>query len=160
MRAIIGIDPGIGGALTLLDDTGVVLSCLDMPIIQSGTKNTVNEVDLGIILRQWAQHRDGVRGVVERVGPRPGEGAAGAFSFGNSFGCIRGAMGAVGVPFFLVMPAVWKKAMHCPAEKDGARLRAGQLLPDAAHHWPLKKHDGRAESALIALYAHQFRPLG
>jgi hypothetical protein len=39
-----------------------------------------------------------------------------------------------------------------PAEKDGARARASQLLPQHAGHWPLKKHDGRAEAALIALY--------
>ena len=159
MTAIIGIDPGIGGALTLMDE-GFVLSIVDMPIIMNGTKSTINEVELGYVLRQWVQHKNSVRGVVERVGPRPGEGAAGAFSFGNSFGCLRGALGALSIPFFLVMPAVWKRAMHCPAEKDGARLRAGQLLPAHAHHWPLKKHDGRAESALIALYAHQFRPQG
>jgi hypothetical protein len=39
-----------------------------------------------------------------------------------------------------------------PKAKDAARARASQLLPQAAHQWPLKKHDGRAESALIALY--------
>jgi hypothetical protein len=26
------------------------------------------------------------------------------------------------------------------------------LLPQAAHQWPLRKHDGRAEAALLALY--------
>jgi len=160
MTGIVGIDPGISGALALMNAEGRVVSVVDMPTIHSGTKNIVNEVELGFILRAWANIEGGLRGVVERVGPRPGEGAAGAFSFGNNFGCIRGSLGAVGVPFFLVMPAVWKKAMHCPAEKDGARLRAGQLLPDAAHHWPLKKHDGRAEASLIALYAHQFRKEG
>jgi hypothetical protein len=39
-----------------------------------------------------------------------------------------------------------------PAAKDGARARASQLLPGAADQWPLVKHDGRAEAALIALW--------
>jgi hypothetical protein len=36
-----------------------------------------------------------------------------------------------------------------PAAKDGSRARASQLMPAATHHWPLVKHDGRAEAALI-----------
>jgi hypothetical protein len=31
-------------------------------------------------------------------------------------------------------------------------------MPAAAHHWPLVKHDGRAEAALIASYG--LRQLG
>jgi hypothetical protein len=45
-----------------------------------------------------------------------------------------------------------------PAGKDGARARASQLIPSAAHHWPLKKHDGRAEAALLAFYASRSAP--
>jgi hypothetical protein len=32
--------------------------------------------------------------------------------------------------------------------------RANQLLPFCTDMWPLKKHDGRAEAALIAVYGH------
>jgi hypothetical protein len=43
---------------------------------------------------------------------------------------------------------------------NGARARATQLLPAAAHRWPLVKHDGRAEAALIAYYGRrQFNAL-
>ena len=39
-----------------------------------------------------------------------------------------------------------------PAAKDGARARASELIRGGAAHWPLIKHDGRAEAALIALW--------
>jgi hypothetical protein len=39
-----------------------------------------------------------------------------------------------------------------PKAKDGARARASQLLPAGVQLWPLVKHDGRAEAALLALY--------
>ena len=39
-----------------------------------------------------------------------------------------------------------------PADKDGARARASQLLPWAAHQWARAKDDGKAEASLIALY--------
>ena len=51
-----------------------------------------------------------------------------------------------------VAPQKWKRALAVPADKDGARARASVLLPKHSGHWPLKKHDGRAEAALIALY--------
>jgi crossover junction endodeoxyribonuclease RuvC len=46
----------------------------------------------------------------------------------------------------------WKKSLGVPADKYAARMRASQLLPEFAHNWPLKKHDGRAEASLISLY--------
>jgi hypothetical protein len=52
----------------------------------------------------------------------------------------------------LVPPRRWKSALQVPASKDAARFRASQLLPQAAHLWPLKKHDGRAEAALLAVF--------
>jgi crossover junction endodeoxyribonuclease RuvC len=39
-----------------------------------------------------------------------------------------------------------------PAGKDAARARACELLPRLADRWPLVKHHGRAEAALLALY--------
>jgi hypothetical protein len=50
-------------------------------------------------------------------------------------------------------------ALRVPAEKDGARARASQLIPAGASWWPLVKHDGRAEAALIALYGSRLDAL-
>ena len=46
--------------------------------------------------------------VVERVHSMPRQGEASTFSFGCSFGVVLGVLGAMGIPFELVAPKVWK----------------------------------------------------
>jgi hypothetical protein len=48
--------------------------------------------------------------------------------------------------------------MGVSRSNDGCRARASQLLPGSADQWRLRRHDGRAEAALIALYG--LRQLG
>ena len=155
---IIGIDPGLSGAIAILP-AGGKLEIHDMPIkaIERGGKNK-REIDcaaLVSILRplvsgpviggpMWA--------VLERVGAMPGQGVTSMFSFGRSVGMIEGILAALAIPVSYVAPVKWKRAMQVPAGKDGARLRASQMMPAYAAEWRLKKHDGRAEAALIALY--------
>jgi hypothetical protein len=67
-------------------------------------------------------------------------------------GWLAGVLASRSVPLTLVPPVRWKRALGVSKDKDGCRARASQLLPKAAHQWPLRKHDGRAEAALIALY--------
>ena len=152
MTPVIGIDPGLGGALALL--TGEALEVVDMPTIQDGTKRRVDHAQLALILDGWATHQ-GLRCVIERVASMPGNGHAGAFTFGRAAGVVIGAVAAHFIPIVEVAPTVWKRVMKTPTDKDGARLRASELLPRHAALWTLKKHDGRAEAALIALYGQQ-----
>jgi crossover junction endodeoxyribonuclease RuvC len=154
VRMILGIDPGAGGALAVVSG-GSVVAVWDMPTVEvrskRGTKRRVDPVALAAIVRECGA----CSGVVELVGSRPGEGHVGAFSFGKAAGFAEMAVAAAGIPYTLVPPASWKAALRVPADKDAARLRASQLMPKAAKHWPLKKHDGRAEAALLALWGER-----
>ena len=91
----------------------------------------------------------------ELVGPRPGEGAVGAFGFGRSRGVIEGALAAAGIPVTMVAPPAWKRAAGIAPGKDGAkdaaRSEAIRRWPSHAELFARKKDDGRAEAALIAL---------
>ena len=156
---IAGCDPGLSGAVALLDAaTGAVIDILDMPTLAlSRSGKAKRELDphalAGAIGRDRIAHA-----FVEQVGAMPGQGVSSVFSFGKSYGVVIGVLATLGVPMTFVAPAVWKRALQVPAAKDGARARASQLLPAAAAHWPLVKHDGRAEAALIATYG--LRTLG
>jgi crossover junction endodeoxyribonuclease RuvC len=148
---IIGIDPGARGALALLDG-GNVVDVWDTPITHMGTRGgTKVRIDP-------ARFADIVRGTradhafVERVGAMPGQGVSSMFAFGKAVGIAEGILAALGVPATWITPAEWKGGLRVPADKDAARARASQLLPRSAHHWPLVKHDGRAEACLLALY--------
>jgi crossover junction endodeoxyribonuclease RuvC len=151
---IAAIDPGLTGAIAFLNAAGECV-CHDMPVHRL-TRNGKNkgEVDAhGLAALFWKEHAGHC--FVETVGAMPGQGTTSMFSLGRSFGIIIGVLAAVGVPYTFVAPRKWKSALGVPAAKDGARARASQLLPEAAHQWPLVKHDGRAEAALISLYGRQ-----
>ena len=93
------------------------------------------------------------RVILEHVHSMPSDGHVGAFRFGDSFGVIRGVLGALGLQPVLIAPAEWKPAIGAPADKRKSRARASELFPGQAHLWKRAKDDGRAEAAMLGLYA-------
>lgn len=155
MSLVLGIDPGLSGALALYDPEGGLLDVLDVPVIERSmakgrVKRSVDPYEAARLIDSWAPDIGLV--VIERVGIRPGEGAVGAFSFGDGFGLLKGICYAHFFRVELVTPQVWRRSMGVKGDKDESRARASQLLPRSAGYWNLKKHDGRAEAALIAMY--------
>lgn len=149
LDVIMGIDPGYSGAIAVLGADGGVLKMHDMPVYYK--ENNRKAIDIQaiktIFLEQAPKHV-----VIEQVASRHGDGPVGAFSFGAGYGILLGLLAGIGIPHTTVLPQVWKKDLSVPANKDEARARASQLLPLYSSFWLLKKHDGRAEAALIALY--------
>jgi crossover junction endodeoxyribonuclease RuvC len=149
--AVLGVDPGFGGALAWLD-LGGNLDVADMPVMAiERNGKTKRDMDLAALVELVERHRPAFA-VVERVGAMPGQGVSSMFAFGRGFGSILGALAALRVPVELVTPATWKRTLAVPAGKDGARLRASQLLPAHGGHWRRAKDDGRAEAAMLAWY--------
>lgn len=152
MRELAGIDVGLGGAIFFLQPGATTGEAVDLPVhlLTRGGKNK-RELDIaglaGIFAARRPQHV-----FVEQVGAMPGQGVSSMFAFGKCFGVILGVLAALQIPVSLVPPATWKRTLGVPKAKDAARARASQLMPAAARQWPLKKHDGRAEAALLALY--------
>jgi crossover junction endodeoxyribonuclease RuvC len=90
--------------------------------------------------------------VVEQVGTMPGQGVTSMFSFGRSVGIVEGVLAAYCYPVTIVPPKLWQSACQMRVGKDGARARAMELFPAYADLFKLKKHDGRADAALMAWY--------
>ena len=149
MKIVLGIDNGLSGALAFYDGAELILH--DMPIFSGERKALDIQAIKAIILGDRPKHV-----FIEKLTPLPKSSGLTAFSMGHSEGVFIGLLSAFNIPFTLVRPAEWKKAMQCPKDKDAARMRASQLLPHFAHNWDLKKHDGRAEAALIALYGFNY----
>lgn len=151
---VLGIDPGLGGATAFINPVGGV-TVDDMPTLAliRGGKNK-REIDAAMLadrIEFYAKRYD-MKAVVEQVWSMPGQGVSAVFAFGRAYGIVIGVLAALDIPVTFVAPQRWKKALQVPAAKDGARARASQLMPSAACNWPLVKHDGRAEAALIAYY--------
>lgn len=155
MTLFLGIDPGLSGALALYDSDTGDLFVADVPVHELRRNGKLRREPDGraisdIIADCAAKGR--VNAWIEHVSSMPGEGAVGAFTFGKVVGLLTGVCIAHGLAIDRVTPSVWKKAMGVPADKDAARARASEILPQHSRLWPLKKHDGRAEAALLAVY--------
>jgi len=149
---ILGIDPGASGALAFYDGDELLIYDMPVHIITKGKtqRKRFDPYCCAAILRQY----DVTAGWVEQVSAQPGNGAAAAFTYGWMCGGLESVLACCNVNFTYVTPQKWKKTLSVPADKDGARMRASQLMPDHAHNWSRKKDDGRAEASLIALYGH------
>ncbi len=148
---ILGIDPGLGGALALLTSEGMLIDLADMPVLADGAagRRAINAPLLAARVRAWGAGL----AYVEFVGARPGEGPVGAFSFGRCRGVIEGTLGALAIPVEMVAPAWWKRRVGIPPgpdKKDAARSEAIRRWPGKADLFARVKDDGRAEAALIA----------
>ena len=147
----IGIDPGLTGAIAVLNAAGSLLALHDMPVQATTTgRNEISASALADLLRQYPN----TPATIERVGARPGEGAVGAFSFGHGFGTVLAVLATLSHPTRLVQPAVWKRWAAIPpgADKQAAIGVAARMVPTAASHLTLKKHHGRADAVLLAEY--------
>jgi crossover junction endodeoxyribonuclease RuvC len=150
---VLGIDIGTGGAIAGLDESGRLLWIQDMPCLNDGPvgRRSINApLSAEIVAKSHAIHA-----YVERVGPRPGEGAVGGFSFGRSKGLFEGVLAALGVPLTFLTPPQWKRCVGIgpgkEGAKDAARSEAIRRWPQHAGLFARVKDADRAESALIAI---------
>jgi crossover junction endodeoxyribonuclease RuvC len=149
---ILGIDPGLSGALALYNTSDQTVEVFDMPVLElvrNGKKK--GEVSAQALANLLAGR--GIKAAfLERVNAMPGQGVTSVFSFGRSTGIVEGILAAYDIPTTLVTPQAWQKAVGQRAGKDGSRERAMQLFPAQADLFQRKKDDGRSDAALIAYY--------
>lgn len=148
--SVIGIDPGLTGALALYDPLSGSLDVADMPVHRIGSKTVVDHYGLARIVDDWG--RTTPHCWIEFVSSSPQMGVASAFKFGETVGVIRGVCAASFLPIETVTPPTWRKAMGVKGDKDESRARACALFPKHSGLFSRKKDDGRAEAVLIAAY--------
>lgn len=152
MSFIIGIDPGAGGAVAIIERSGELVQVFDMPsvevVVGGKAKRRVSPEMLAAELRLYNVH--GSLAYIEQVNAMPGQGVTSMFAFGEAFGLAKGVLAGLGIPMQTVTPGKWKKALNLNAGKDAARAKAAALWPTQAGEFKRVKDDGKAEAALIA----------
>jgi crossover junction endodeoxyribonuclease RuvC len=153
-KIYIGVDPGNNGAFSVVNQHGALIQVFDMPTVQVkvGAKNKTRIVPQLMVSELHLFKNFDVFALIENVNASPGMGVVSAFNFGKGAGLVEGVFAGMVMPYGHVTPALWKKYFKLSQNKDESRELAMQLWPSHAHEFKLKKHDGRAESALIALY--------
>lgn len=161
----LGLDPGSSGGYAVLDFSGKVLEV-------SKWKETLP--DTCEALRAWRLRADNLKAFLENVGPTrqfgrevkvcplckrgAEQGVSSAFTFGDSFGSLKGLLVALGIPYEKVASQTWQKPFRLPtlkeagtstAKKNAHKARAQELWPD------VRFTHATADACLIAEYGRR-----
>ena len=148
----IGIDPGLTGALAVLDHVGTLVALYDTPtLILSTSRGRRTEYDLpGMATMLWTYTAPRAHVLIEASQAMPGQGVASTWTTGYGYGAWVGLLAALQIAYTIIRPASWKRALGLGKDKEAARLRAMQLYPKAdLRH---KRDHGRAEALLLVWY--------
>ena len=153
---IIGIDPGITGAICFFED-GEVKDVIEMPNMADGKKNkrqiNGSQIFNEISVRIKDISKKEVLVVMEQVSAMPGQGVTSMFNFGQSFGVIKGICSAMQLSVHFVRPAKWKKYYSLiKCEKDASRTKVIEIFPYISSKLSKKKDSNKADAILIASF--------
>jgi Holliday junction resolvasome RuvABC endonuclease subunit len=144
----IGIDPGVQGGIAVLyiDEDGNERHVTKLPLKDK------TEADVSKWLWDLCEGRNSeFVAVIEFVHSSPQMGVKSAFTFGRSYGFLRGCLSSLGFPYVEVRPQAWQKAMGCltKGDKNVSKAKAQQLYPGE------KVTHATADALLLATYARR-----
>ena len=151
---IIGIDPGLSGAIAILENKKV-LKIFDIPVMSEGKKNKrqLNSAQLVNIVRENINNNEEIVVVVEQVNAMPGQGVTSMFNFGQTFGAIKGVCAALRLPIYFVRPSKWKKHFELiNSSKDASRTKVIEMYPHLSDQLSKKKDVNKSDAILIARF--------
>jgi len=156
---IIGIDPGITGALCFFED-GKIIDVVEMPNMPEGKKNKrqVNGAQIYYEISKRIKDLDKkeIKIIIEQVSAMPGQGVTSMFNFGQSFGVLKGICSAMQLSMYFVRPAKWKKYFNLiNSEKDASRTKAIEIFPYFSSQLSKKKDSNKADAILIASFFYE-----
>ena len=151
---IFGIDPGVSGAISILENKKVI-EVFEMPTMIDGkkSKRQVNGAQVTNIIKERLDKNKEIIAVVEHVNAMPGQGVTSMFNFGQSFGVIKGICSALSLPIYFVRPMKWKKHFNLiKTNKDASRTKVIEVYPEISSKLSRKKDSNKADAILIARY--------
>jgi len=155
---VLGCDPGLSGALALLDEEASLLELAYMPtLIVTKSRRQIDASALVDTFEDWRAMRGEFRVVIEQASTRPMQHAAAGLKTGIGFGIILGILAAQKIPHEIVSPRKWQAAVLGKIEpgtsKDRSRAHAQQLYPHA--NLGKRKTEDRSDALCIALYGFE-----
>jgi len=141
---IIGIDPGLSGAIALFVPTDNSLTVIDIPVVDG-------QVDVDTLATHIRSLAPVDMAIVERSSAMPKQGVSSVFKFGATYGALRAIVTLLNIPTHLVTATKWKRFFALSSDKEQSRALALRLWP-GTNLFSRKKDHNRAEASLIARY--------
>lgn len=157
---VVGIDPGLSGGLVALTLKGEPVRGIVMPARKIPGGNEVIVTEVAEFFRNLNLSKIGMV-AIEKVGAMPRDSKVGAFRFGLYFGKVVAVVEMLGLPFELVTPQAWQKAVLAGTRTKGKgdgitfvrrRFPTLNLKPSSRCK---KDHDGISDAACIAEWARR-----
>lgn len=148
----IGIDPGVSGAITVLNHRAELLLNAYLPVrVGNRNKKVLDVTRFDEFLIKYHQPNLIVRVLIEDVWGMPTMGSNSSFSFGHMAGSLVAVLIYNEFPYEFVTPNKWKKHFGLiKSPKSGSIDRVREYYPDIA--FSKKKDHNLADSILIARY--------
>jgi crossover junction endodeoxyribonuclease RuvC len=157
MCIVIGIDPGLDGAMAILKGESVTV--VDLPTRAVNGGSVTRRVDGRALSRIVREHcSPGVPVVVCIEDLSAGGRDSSAQTVGSQYrtrGTIEATIEILGLHPEPVMAQRWKKLFGLTKDKKTALTVARELFPQVADDLKLAKHHNRAEALLIAQWARK-----
>jgi Holliday junction resolvasome RuvABC endonuclease subunit len=162
---ILGIDPGLSGALAVLDTKRKKVAVIDMPLRtykgadgkSRGSKKQRRRFVDGQMIADWIEEQRPEFAVIESVHSFGNEGRASLAKFLTAFGVALGSVQTMlGKNHYLVTPPVWKRRLGLVGKsKEASHALACKLYPRYSGLFAGPRGGlltDRAEALLIAHY--------
>lgn len=159
----IGIDPGVNGAVAVLDNDLNVLLLEKFPTIKekktsSGHKTTFVFPEMASLFKKISDLPGNKFVFLENVSAMPRDGVSSAFTFGGSFWAIQQVLACNNLPYLLVSSKRWQSVMlqQCPKDRNERlelyRAQAIRQHPTQSGNLSRKSDADKAAALLIAHY--------
>ena len=141
----LGIDPGQKGGLAVINDLGEALEAHRYP----------QDIPTAAAMLGFIHRRCPIMlAAIERVHAMPGQGVSSMFKFGQNYGAWQGALSALAIPYIVVTPHRWQKALL----DAGTGETKSRSLNMARRRYPnmdlrYKADDGKADALHLAAWA-------
>jgi crossover junction endodeoxyribonuclease RuvC len=152
---LVGIDPGLSGAVAVLATDGTLQALCDTPTLTLKTTcGTKQADDIPGPVALLASSRGPQSPMSSEEAPSmPGRGRRSRLTCGMGMGLWLGVLTALPLPQTRGRPQTWKRALGWGQDKEQARRRAMHWFPRAALR--RTRDHGRAEAFLLAWYGWQ-----
>lgn len=154
---IVGIDPGVYGAIAWIRDLSLTATGLDYAYSATDLPNTKEGL---LEAFQVLEAGDPVPSLIAIEDPhtRPGEGAERCFKFGKGIGRLEGLCMGMGLTYKMVAPQLWTGRLGLPGKSDPEAVPMRMKFLE--NHYPdIRKYcvgprgglkDGRIDAFCIA----------
>ena len=162
MKIFIGIDNGLSGGITVLNEEQKILKSIVMPIIKINKKTQYIVKDIVAFLKWCNVDRGDTSQVyccLEKAHVRPVSGKRACFMNGYGYGLMQGILESAGISYEIVSPQAWLKELGIVSkDTKGSIPFCQRKWPE--HDWTAterssKSHDGKTDSACIALHCYR-----